>query len=103
MKANCAHCHKEVRVNILKPIRDEQCPDCRRLLFREERVWGWLWSAVCVVVGFLVGKWWFDYSADMLQAWTAYLIYLLPVVTVAVIAPLGNVLKVIVHQAKQKK
>lgn len=102
MKAKCPHCQSEVPVNPVKRLRDVTCPGCRRLVFREERVWGRLWIVVCVLCALAVGVVIYRKSADIHQAWTVYANYLVPAAIILILAPFGNVIMYLVHQLKNR-
>ena len=103
MKAKCPHCSNTVSVNPLTRLRDVECPECRRLVFYEETVWGKLWTAFCAVCA--IAAWIITYraTATIRQLWAVYLIYVIPAVLVIVLAPLGNLLMYLVHRAKDRR
>lgn len=103
MKAKCPHCSNTVSVNPIKRLRDVECPECRRLVFREERTWGKLWIAFCVVCALTAGVLVFRATANVRQLWGVYLIYIVPAAIVILLAPLGNLLIYLVHQAKNRR
>ena len=100
MKAKCPHCQCEVSVNPVKRILDVTCPSCRRLVFREERLWGKLWVAFCALCALVAGILLYLATENIRQVWSIYIIYLVPAAIVFLLAPLGNVVMVLVHQAK---
>lgn len=103
MKVNCPHCDTPVSVNPLRRVRDVSCPSCRRLVFREERIWGRLWTLFCVLCALAAGIVFYQKTAGVLQAWAVYLNYLIPAAIVLLLAPLGNLLTCLVRRAKRGK
>ena len=103
MKTICPHCESTVSVNPFKRLRDVSCPVCRRLVFREEHIWGKLWIAVCVLCALAVGVVIYRRTEQIHQAWTVYINYLIPAAMVILLAPLGNVLMFFVHRLKNRK
>lgn len=103
MKTICPHCKNTFPINSLRRIRDVSCPSCRRLVFREERLWGIIWTVACVVCALAVGVVIYQRTEQIHQAWTVYVNYLVPAAMVILLAPFGNVLMYLVHQEKTKK
>lgn len=103
MKTVCPHCGSTLPVHPIRRIRDVSCPSCNRLVFREERVWGKLWIVVCVLLALAAGVIIYQRTANIYQAWTVYVNYLVPAAIVLVLAPLGNLVMFLVHQAKNRK
>lgn len=102
MKAKCPHCQGEVSVRPFKRLKDVTCPGCRRLVFREERIWGRLWIAVCVLLALAAGIIIYRRTENIMQAWTVYENYLVPAAIVIVLAPLGSLLMYLIHRVKEK-
>ena len=103
MKAKCPHCQETLTVNPVKRLRDVSCPNCHRLVFREERLWGKLWIVACVLAALVAGVWLYRATEHIMQAWSVYITYIIPAAIVILFAPLGNLLMYFVHRAKEKK
>ncbi len=102
MKIRCYNCKAELDIKPFERLRAVECPECRRQVFRNEKVWGGVWAAFVAICAVTAGVIVFLATAKVGEAWSAYLIFLVPAAVAAVLAPLGNFLIVFIYKGKNR-
>lgn len=99
--AACPHCQTMLSFRPLSRLREVSCPACGRQVFRGERVWGRLWTLLCVLCALNVGVHLYLLTDKILRAWLIYLVYFVPIAILAVFIPLRNLLMYFAHKVKE--
>jgi len=100
MTVYCYNCGEPVHYKLTTPFRRLSCDHCHRLVFREVRFWGSIWIVFAAVIAILVGIRMFHFADTIKAAWSIYLVYIVPGLTLALLSPLGNLVILLAYKLK---